>query len=87
MNDEIERAICRLREAEIDYLIAHGWIRQIDAYKTVSGKLEDRWVFPKEEYVLSNKYQGITQGHAVNAQKAMSRINEYWRRPSVTERK
>jgi len=78
--DEAKSAIAEanLCEAEVEYLLANGWIRHIGVHRSVSGKLEDRWSFPKPEFVLSRRYQLIRQGHAINAQKAMANLRGYW---------
>lgn len=82
MINEVKAAVAadRLKEAEAEYLVAHGWVRHIGAYRNRSGRLEDLWTLPKPEYILSHKYQAIHQGHAINAQKAMTSIAGYWNR-------
>lgn len=81
--DELKIAMTtdRLKEAEAEYLIAHGWVRHVGAYRNRSGRSEDLWTLPRPEYVLSRKYQEIPQGHAINAQKAMAAISGYWTKP------
>lgn len=68
----LEEASKALHKAEVHYLLVNGWCQELNAYRRRDGELEDRWSFPA--LMHRNKYQGITQGHAVNAQKALSRL-------------
>ena len=82
MIDEVRAKIAadKLIAAEAEYLLAHGWEQHVAVYRTKSGVLEDRWSLPRPDFVISNKYREITQGHAINVQKALSNMPEYWNR-------
>ncbi len=66
-----------LSRAERLYLLAHGWTEEKDAYKTQSGRFESTWSLSRDKHQYRKRYVSITQGHAMNAQKKMTRDKEY----------
>lgn len=65
-----------LREAEVKYLEANGWVR--DTLRKVDPGKEPGWVEPPGRH---RHRRVLNHGHAVNSQKANDAFELKWMRP------
>ncbi len=65
-----------LIKAEVEYLIAHGWvIEKLD--NPFTNTIDTRWSLSLPEYVLSHRHQRLPQDRAVMIQKRLIHVNGY----------